>query len=212
MKRFSGCLAVLSALAVGAGGGAYWAMSRAPASSVPSGVSIASIVEASAPIAELASRKVSWRVKRSESSVSRDRTVDTVYTIKTGYDLSDPSIWSVDDGAGAVVLKLPPMKIISIDGVLGRRVEEKATFFARVFSNPESPSETDAKDMRRLAEDCAAFGLLSGESVREGLVQALSALVKEKAGLALSVVASPDPPAEDMFNAYFASRGAALRL
>ena len=92
-----------------------------------------SVVSENSPIAELATRKIVWKVVHIDSTVSTDTVRDTVYTIKAGYDLSQAETPVVDKAAKTVTLTLPPPKIISIDHFLQRESFEKKTLVERVF-------------------------------------------------------------------------------
>ena len=92
-----------------------------------------SVVSENSPIAELATRKIVWKVVHIGSTVSTDTVRETVYTIKAGYDLTQADTPVVDKEAKTVTLTLPPPKIISIDHFLQRESFEKKTLVERVF-------------------------------------------------------------------------------
>ena len=79
-----------------------------------------SVVSENSPIAELATRKIVWKVTHVGSTTSVDTIRETVYTIKVGYDLAQAEAPVVDKEAKTVTLTLPPPKIISIDHFLQR--------------------------------------------------------------------------------------------
>ena len=91
-----------------------------------------SVVSENSPIAELATRKIVWKVVHIGSTVSTDTVRETVYTIKAGYDLSQAETPVVDKAAKTVTLTLPPPKILSIDHFLQRESFERKTLVERV--------------------------------------------------------------------------------
>ena len=60
-----------------------------------------SVVSENSPIAELATRKIVWKVVHIGSTISTDTVRETVYTIKAGYDLSQAETPVVDKEAKA---------------------------------------------------------------------------------------------------------------
>lgn len=173
---------------------------------------VSSIVAENSPIAELASRRIVWKVVRSDSSVSSDSFRETVYTIKAGYDLSSADAPVVDKDARKVVITLPAPKIISIDHFLQRTSKERATFAKRAFGSLGDDGRADREDAAQLAADCERFALLSTESLREGIERLLSARLAEMGGYTLELKSGLDIPAKVMFNAYFEEKGIDFRL
>lgn len=173
---------------------------------------VSSIVAENSPIAELASRRIVWKVVRSDSSVSSDSFRETVYTIKAGYDLSSADAPVVDKDARKVVITLPAPKIISIDHFLQRTSKERATFAKRAFGSLGDDGRADREDAAQLAADCERFALLSTEGLREGIERLLSARLAEMGGYTLELKSGLDIPAKVMFNAYFEEKGIDFRL
>ena len=171
-----------------------------------------SVVSENSPIAELATRKIVWKVVHIGSTVSTDTVRETVYTIKAGYDLSQAETPVVDKEAKTVTLTLPPPKILSIDHFLQRASTERATFAKRVFGALGDDGRADREDAERLAADCERFGLLSAADLREGIVRLMSAHLSDSCGYAVRVEAGLDIPAKVMFNAYFEEKGVPFRL
>ena len=149
-----------------------------------------SVVSENSPIAELATRKIVWKVVHIGSTVSTDTVRETVYTIKAGYDLSQAETPVVDKEAKTVTLTLPPPKIISIDHFLQREAFERKTLVERVFGENRDDGKADREDIVQLASDCDKFAL----------------------GYELVVQAGLDIPAKVMFNAYFEEKGVDFRL
>ena len=171
-----------------------------------------SVVAENSPIAELASRRIVWKVVRSDSSISSDSLRETVYTIKAGYDLSAAEAPVVDKDAKKVVVTLPAPKIISIDHFLQRTSKERATFAKRAFGSLGDDGRADREDAAQLAADCERFALLSTESLREGIERLLSARLAEMGGYTLELKSGLGIPAKVMFNAYFEEKGIDFRL
>ena len=69
-----------------------------------------SVVSENSPIAELATRKIVWKVTHVGSTTSVDTIRETVYTIKVGYDLAQAEAPVVDKEAKTVTLTLPPRR------------------------------------------------------------------------------------------------------
>ena len=171
-----------------------------------------SVISENSPIAELATRKLVWKVVHIGSTASTDTVRETVYTIKTGYDLAKAPPPEVDGKAKTVTICLPPPKIISVDYTLQRTTVERKTFFERVFGTNADDGRADREDLARLAEDCDRFGLLSAAGLREAFSKFAAARLREMSGYELKVKDGLDIPAQVMFNAYFEEKGVDFRL
>ena len=171
-----------------------------------------SIVSENSPIAELATRKIVWKVVHIGSTVSTDTVRETVYTIKAGYDLSQSEEPIVDKAAKTVTLTLPPPKILSIDHFLQRESFEKKTLIERIFGENREDGKADREDIVQLAADCDKFALLSAENLRESVVALIANRLRDACGYELVVQAGLDIPAKVMFNAYFEEKGVPFRL
>ena len=171
-----------------------------------------SVVSENSPIAELATRKIVWKVVHIGSTVSTDTVRETVYTIKAGYDLSQAETPVVDKEAKTVTLTLPPPKILSIDHFLQRESFERKTLVERVFGENRDDGTADREDIMQLASDCDKFALLSAENLRESVVALIANRLRDACGYELVVQAGLDIPAKVMFNAYFEEKGVDFRL
>lgn len=171
-----------------------------------------SIVSENSPIAELATRKIVWKVVHIGSTVSSDTVRETVYTIKAGYDLSQAETPIVDKDAKTVTLTLPPPKIISIDHFLQRESFERKTLVERVFGENREDGKADREDIVQLAADCDKFALLSAKNLRESVVALIADRLRDTCDYELVVQAGLDIPAKVMFNAYFEEKGVDFRL
>ena len=171
-----------------------------------------SVVSENSPIAELATRKIVWKVVHIGSTVSTDTVRETVYTIKAGYDLSQAETPVVDKEAKTVTLTLPPPKIISVDHFLQRESFERKTLVERVFGENREDGKADREDIVQLASDCDKFALLSAENLRESVVALIANRLRDACGYELVVQAGLDIPAKVMFNAYFEEKGVNFRL
>ena len=171
-----------------------------------------SVVSENSPIAELATRKIVWKVVHIGSTVSTDTVRETVYTIKAGYDLSQVETPVVDKAAKTVTLTLPPPKILSIDHFLQRESFEKKTLIERIFGENREDGKADREDIVQLAADCDKFALLSAENLRESVVALIANRLRDACGYELVVQAGLDIPAKVMFNAYFEEKGVPFRL
>ena len=171
-----------------------------------------SVVNENSPIAELATRKIVWKVVHIGSTVSTDTVRETVYTIKAGYDLSQAETPVVDKTAKTVTLTLPPPKIISIDHFLQRESLERKTLVERIFGENREDGKADREDIVQLAADCDKFALLSAENLRESVVALIANRLRDACGYELVVQAGLDIPAKVMFNAYFEEKGVPFRL
>ena len=171
-----------------------------------------SVVSENSPIAELATRKIVWKVVHIGSTVSTDTVRETVYTIKAGYDLSQAETPVVDKEAKTVTLTLPPPKIISVDHFLQRESFERKTLVERVFGENRDDGKADREDIVQLASDCDKFALLSAENLRESVVALIANRLRDACGYELVVQAGLDIPAKVMFNAYFEEKGVPFRL
>ena len=168
-----------------------------------------SVVSENSPIAELATRKIVWKVVH---IVSTDTVRETVYTIKAGYDLSQAETPVVDKEAKTVTLTLPPPKILSIDHFLQRESFERKTLVERVFGENREDSKADREDIVQLASDCDKFDLLSSAKMREGISKFMATRLKDISGYTLYLHSGLAVPAKVMFNAYFEEKGVDFRL
>ena len=171
-----------------------------------------SVVSENSPIAELATRKIVWKVVHIGSTISTDTVRETVYTIKAGYDLSQAETPIVDKDAKTVTLTLPPPKILSIDHFLQRESFEKKTLVERVFGENREDGIADREDIVQLAADCDKFALLSSKNLRESVVALIADRLRDTCDYELVVQAGLDIPAKVMFNAYFEEKGVDFRL
>lgn len=171
-----------------------------------------SVVSENSPIAELATRKIVWKVVHVGSTLSTDTVRETVYTIKAGYDLSQAETPVVDKAAKTVTLTLPPPKILSIDHFLQRESFEKKTLIERIFGENREDGKADREDIVQLAADCDKFAILSAENLRESVVALIANRLRDACGYELVVQAGLDIPAKVMFNAYFEEKGVPFRL
>lgn len=171
-----------------------------------------SVVSESSPVAELATRKIIWKVVHVDSTISTDTVRETVFIIKAGYDLSQAETPVVDKDAKTVTLTLPPPKIISIDHFLQRESFEKKTLVERVFGDNREDGKADREDIVQLAADCDKFALLSTKNLRESVVALIANRLRDACDYELVVQAGLDIPANAMFNAYFEEKGVDFRL
>lgn len=171
-----------------------------------------SAITADSPIAELATRKVVWKVVHVGSTASTDTVRETVYTVKVGYDLARAAAPSVDTDAKTVTLSLPPPKIVSIDHVLSRKSFEKKTLVERIFGENRDDGRADREDLATLASDCEKFSLLTAEKMRESMESVLAARLRSACGYRLVLKDGRDVPVKAMFNAYFEEKGVDFRL
>ena len=171
-----------------------------------------SIVSENSPIAELATRKIVWKVVHASSTISTDTLRETVFTVKIGYDLATADMPIVDNKAKTVTLRMPPPKIISIDHFLQRTSTERKTLVERVFGRSGDDGKADREDIVQLAEDCEKFNLLSAENLRESLSIFVAKHLKDTSGFELVLENGLDIPAKAMFNAYFEEKSVPFRL
>ena len=171
-----------------------------------------SVIRENSPIAELATRKIVWKVVHVGSTVSTDTIRETVYTIKVGYDLSQAEPPLVNKSEKTVTMTLPPPKIISIDHFLQREVLERKTLVERIFGENREDGKADREDIVQLAADCEKFDLLSSAKMREGISKYIATRLKDVSGYTLYLNSGLDVPAKAMFNAYFEEKGVDFRL
>lgn len=169
-----------------------------------------SVVAENTPIAELATRRIVWRVFTVDSSVAKDSYRDTIYTIKAGYDLAQIEVIGVDAAAKTVTISLPPPKLVSVDYFLQRNAVEKKTFFERVFGANVEDGAADRADLAKLIDDCDRYGLLSSADLRESIEKLLADRLKTLCGYTLVVTDGRDLPAKVLFDAYAEEKGVSL--
>ena len=209
LKSFMGVPITLLVVAALAAGGVFAFLAWRDRQAVEFAMSV---VSENSPIAELATRKVVWKVVHVGSTVSTDTVRETVYTIKAGYDLSQADTPVVDKDAKTVTLTLPPPKIVSVDHFLQRTSVEKKTLVERVFGSSGEDGRADREDIVSLAADCEKLNLLSAADLRESVATLVANRLRDACGYDLVVQAGLDIPAKVMFNAYFEEKGVDFRL
>lgn len=173
---------------------------------------VSSTICENSPIAELATRKIVWRVFTVDRTIAKDSIRNTVYTIKIGYDLAAAESPRFNRETKTVIWSLPPPKILAIDDTLQRNVVETKTFFERAFGKNVDDGAAERQDLRQLAADCEKYALLSAESLRESIVTYLATRLRNECGYELVIEDGLSLPARVMFNAYFEEKGVGFRL
>lgn len=145
-------------------------------------------------IAELAVRKMKWKVVTSRESMHESLLVSTVYTLKFGFDLAElnKSKIVVDDENGIVTIPLPPVKLLSVDHFGDRKiVHGKKTLARRIFSDAYDSGASDVDEERELINDLETNRLVDAVELASDFENALQPFW-EKVGTFKLKVLPPD--------------------
>lgn len=129
-------------------------------------------------IAELATRKIKWKVLTVKESMHESLVMETVYTLKFGFDLSEITLKDivVDDANRRITIALPPVRLLSIDTFGERKtLVSKKTAFARLASDVAHDSGVDeAAEAHQLMDELKAQHLLDATELANDFSTALS--------------------------------------
>lgn len=161
-------------------------------------------------IAELAVRKMKWKVVTSKDSMHEALLVSTIYTLKFGFDLSelDKSKLVVDNDNGVVIIPLPPIKLLSVDHFGDREIiYGKKTLARRIFSPAYDPGAVDSDEERELIKDLETNRLVNAVELASDFENALQPFWA-KVGTFKLKVRPPDKDVDisEIFNAYHKSK------
>lgn len=131
-------------------------------------------------VAELATRKIKWKVLTIKESMHESLVMETVYTLKFGFDLSEITSQdiAVDDVNQRITIILPPVRLLSIDTFGDRKtLVSKKTAFARLASASAHDSGIDeAAEARQLMEELKTQHLLNATELADDFSTALMPL------------------------------------
>lgn len=131
-------------------------------------------------VAELATRKIKWKVLTVKESMHESLVMETVYTLKFGFDLSEITSQdiAVDDVNQRITIILPPVRLLSIDTFGDRKtLVSKKTAFARLTSASAHDLGIDeAAEARQLMEELKTQHLLNATELADDFSTALMPL------------------------------------
>lgn len=131
-------------------------------------------------VAELATRKIKWKVLTVKESMHESLVMETVYTLKFGFDLSEITSQdiAVDDVNQRITIILPPVRLLSIDTFGDRKtLVSKKTAFARLASASAHDLGIDeAAEARQLMEELKTQHLLNATELADDFSTALMPL------------------------------------
>jgi hypothetical protein len=129
-------------------------------------------------IAELATRKIKWKVLTVKESMHESFVMETVYTLKFGFDLSEITSQDivVDDANRRITITLPSVRLLFIDTFGERKtLVSKKTAFARLASDAAHDSGVDeAAEAHQLMAELKAQHLLDATELANDFSAALS--------------------------------------
>jgi hypothetical protein len=129
-------------------------------------------------IAELATRKIKWKVLTVKESMHESFVMETVYTLKFGFDLSEITSQDivVDDANRRITITLPSVRLLSIDTFGERKtLVSKKTAFARLASDAaHDPGVDEAAEAHQLMAELKAQHLLDATELANDFSAALS--------------------------------------
>lgn len=150
---------------------------------------VQTFLEENSPIAEMATRRIKWRVTKTDDGVGKTKVVDTVYVVKIGYDFSklEAEDIMVDSENKSVKIVLPPVKIISVDPTLGRQIKiAKESLVERLKKNETGVPWDDKVEFCNLVLDVEDNDLLDAKNTREGLTKFIGEFLKQQYGYSCS--------------------------
>lgn len=130
-------------------------------------------------IAELAVRKIKWKVTTVKESLGESLVANTIYTLKFGFVLSeiDHGRIKVDDEKKEVVVPLPPIKLLSVDHFGDRtNVVAKKTVWFRTIGPAYDSGAHDADEEIELKKDIEERNLVNPCELAKDFENALQPL------------------------------------
>ena len=148
-------------------------------------------------IAELATRKMKWKVLTVKESTHESLVLETIYTLKFGFDLTElaPDAVQVDYASQTVTIHLPPVRLLSVDTFGDRKqLVAKKTFLARVMKPAYDGGVDEAAETQQLVRELREQHLIDATQLAADFHAALAPIWSSRATFALKVV----PHAEEV--------------
>lgn len=157
------------------------------------------------PIGEYATREIAFRVKTTAKNELATLERDTLFHIKTGFDMSAVTVERLPDGS--IRIKLPPVKLLSMEEIRGPGKTVSKSLFASManIADPAFPADSEyAELLRQSAEQKLFDPALSTES----LETIYKPILQETAGpgVSISFVLPAERPPAEVYKEYFATR------
>ncbi|MBQ9694543.1 MAG: DUF4230 domain-containing protein [Kiritimatiellae bacterium] len=157
-------------------------------------------------IAELATRKMKWKILTIKESTHESLVVETIYTLKFGFDLSeiDPSAIVADAATQTVTLPLPQIRLLSVDTFGDRkRLVSKKTFVARVVMPAHDSGIDEAEEGRQLIREITEQRLIDADQLAADFQKALTPIWRSVGSFRLKVLPPPgEVDVEALFQQY----------
>ena len=142
-------------------------------------------------IAELATRKMKWKVLTLKESMHESLVIETIYTLKFGFDLTElaPDAIQVDHASQTVTIHLPPIRLLSVDTFGDRKqLVGKKTLLARVMKPAYDEGVDEAAEAQQLMHDLREQHLIDATQLAADFQAALAPIWGSQASFALKVV------------------------
>ena len=142
-------------------------------------------------IAELATRKMKWKVLTLKESMHESLVIETIYTLKFGFDLTElaPDAVQVDYASQTVTIHLPPVRLLSVDTFGNRKqLVGKKTLLARVMKPAYDEGVDEAAEAQQLMHDLREQHLIDATQLAADFQAALAPIWGSQASFALKVV------------------------
>ena len=157
-------------------------------------------------IAELATRKIKWKVTTTKDSLHESLVRATVYTLKFGYNLSEitKDAIKVDDERHVVTIPLPEIRLLSVD-TFGdaTNIVSKKNFYARIFGPAHDKGSTDEAEGDKLVDELSRYKLIEAREFAEDFKNALNPIWSTIGTYALEVtLPKEEPDVKKMFKEY----------
>lgn len=146
---------------------------------------VQTFLEENSPVAEMATRRIKWRVTKTDDGIGKTKVVETVYVVKIGYDFSklEAKDITVDPENKFISIKLPPIKIVSVDHTLGRQITiDKNSVIKRMMPNETGVPADDIEEFCHLVLDVEDNDLLDARNSREGLTKFIGGFLRKQYG------------------------------
>ena len=141
-------------------------------------------------IAELATRKIKWKVIVFKESISETLVLETIYVLKFGFDLSELSNddIQIDHKNKAIKISLPDIRLLSVDTFGESKViVSKKTPVGRIIGKSHDSGQDDTKDETQLIQELQEQHLLNPNELAEDFQRAISPIFSQKNGFSLVV-------------------------
>lgn len=157
-------------------------------------------------IAELATRKIKWKILTVKDSMHESLVLETIYTLKFGVDLAEitPDAIHVDYASQTITISLPPVRLLAVDTFGDRKLlVGKKTLLARVMKRAYDGGVDEAAETQQLIHELREQHLIDAAQLAEDFQKAVAPIWGAQTSFALKVVPhSEEVDVEALFTDY----------